>query len=366
MKRLCFFTKHEISWGSSRERVGVYIDSLKGKGYKIEVVSVIPNRLSRIWIAGTGRRLFNRVYSFLYSRILKNLKFISLITKARRFDLILIQKVNLAYPLVWLLRARNRNIIFDFDDLCFELKGIFGCALEAPKVLSLYKHIIAGNSNLAELAIQAKGGESVTIIPTAIDCKAYPSRLKSNGGRPLVVGWAGSGENHLLNLGILVGPLKDLSQKYNFIFKLVGAMGSRKIKEMFVFLSDKFVAIDWVDNAELPRIIQTFDIGVMPLLENDNSRCKCGFKALQYMAAGAAAVISPVGVNSQIVDDGVNGLLAHDELEWAEKIASLICDSDRRAKLAQKARETVEEFYSLDTARKVFMEVVEHSAVLRK
>lgn len=348
---ICFFTKHELTWGSSRERVGLYIDGLKDKGHKIKVISVIPNRLSRIWIGDKGSsRLLNRAYSFWHSRIIKNLKFVGLIVSAGKFDLIFIQKVNLAWSLVWLLMANNRNVIFDFDDLCFDLKkDTSSYALHPPRVLSLYKHIIAGNRRLAELATRAKGRENVTIIPTAIDCKAYLPKSSFGSNGPLVIGWAGSGENHLGNLRILVEPLRELNKKHDFIFKLIGAMGSKKIKDLFAFLESKLVVIDWLKISELPLAIKTFDIGVMPLEDNEQSRNKCGFKALQYMALGVPAVISPVGVNTEIISDGVNGFLAEDKQEWVDKLSRLIKNEHLRKQFSLRGRFTVEESYSCNS-----------------
>jgi glycosyltransferase involved in cell wall biosynthesis len=343
--KICFFTKHEITWGSSRERVGLYLEGLKDNGHRIEVISVIPDRLSRIWIGGSGGgRFFNRAYSFLYSRLIKNLKFLFLIIRADAFDLIFIQKVNLSPLLLWLLRRRNHRIIFDFDDLCFA--GVSANSLGSAGALKLYRHIIAGNKNLAELAARARAKENVTIIPTAIDCRAYYFKDSFQRGRPPLIGWAGSGENHLENLRLLVEPLKELSQKHEFSFKLIGAMGSVRIKGLFAFLGQRLIVIDWLDIAELPAAIRTFDIGLMPLEDSEHARNKCGFKALQYMASGVPAVVSPVGLNTEIITDGANGFLAAGAAEWVKKISRLLTEPGLGISLAKEARRYVEAHYA--------------------
>jgi glycosyltransferase involved in cell wall biosynthesis len=92
--------------------------------------------------------------------------------------------------------------------------------------------------------------------------------------------------------------------------------------------------------------LRAFDVGLMPLSDDEWSRGKCGLKALQYMALGIPAVVSPVGVNTTIVRDGVNGFYASTEEEWIDRIALLLEDEPLRRSLGEEARRTVEESYS--------------------
>lgn len=294
---------------------------------------------------------------------------------AKKFDAILIQKVNLIYPLVWILRLRNKNTIFDFDDLCFwdlelakdkrisfiKRMDFWRRGIQHPAVLRLYTKIIAGNSYLSNVVTAVKKDDSIIIIPTPIDCNLYFPRERRSQNASIIIGWAGSGENHLRHLELLVNPFKELIKQYDFTFTLVGAMHSGKIKALFGFLDSKFNCIDWVDYIQLPRLIQTFDIGVMPLRDDNEARGKCGFKALQYMASGVPVVISPVGINKEIVEDGINGFLAKDSSEWIKKLSTLIENEELRDKFSQKGRKTVEEFYSLEVVSNAFVNTIERS-----
>jgi len=372
--KICFFTKHEINWGSSRERVGVYLDYLKKRGHSYRIISCIPNELSQIWISGRKRnQISNAIYSFWYSRVLKHIKLIWIIIIAKKFDMILVQKINLLHPLVCILKLRNKNIIFDFDDQCFwDLESVrsdkiglvkkmnfWRGGLQHPTVLRLYSHVIAGNEYLADIAAAVQTKDHITIIPTPIDCKLYIPVGKKSQSAPIIIGWAGSGENHMRHLELLIKPLQGLINRYDINFKLVGAMRSDRIKSLFGFLDSKFISIDWVDSDELPRMIQSFDIGVMPLRDDDGSRGKCAFKVLQYMASGIPVVISPVGVNKEIIEDGINGFLAGDANEWIKKLSSLIENEELRRDFARKGRKTAEERYSLDKTSNAFMELME-------
>ena len=57
-------------------------------------------------------------------------------------------------------------------------------------------------------------------------------------------------------------------------------------------------------------------------------------------------VVSPVGVNSTIVEDGRNGFLASTEDEWVERLDRLLSSAELRNRIAREARRTVEREYS--------------------
>ena len=94
-------------------------------------------------------------------------------------------------------------------------------------------------------------------------------------------------------------------------------------------------------------LFNTCDIGVYPLTDDEWSRGKCGFKAIQFMACGVPVIASPVGVNRDIIEDGVNGFLAATPDEWVAKLARLLAEPALRARFAEAGRCTVEQRYSL-------------------
>jgi glycosyltransferase involved in cell wall biosynthesis len=104
------------------------------------------------------------------------------------------------------------------------------------------------------------------------------------------------------------------------------------------------------------------DIGVMPLPDDDWTRGKCGLKGLVAMAVGAATVMSPVGVNTEIVRPGENGELAGSDAEWFDQLAALVEDPARRARLGAAARQTVVDDYSVERWTPALAEVLESAA----
>ena len=93
----------------------------------------------------------------------------------------------------------------------------------------------------------------------------------------------------------------------------------------------------------------------MPLPDDEWANGKCGLKGLQYMALKIPTIMSPIGVNSQIISDGVNGMLASNVDEWVNKISQLIESSDLRNSIGEKARITVEEKYSVVSNRQIYL-----------
>jgi len=94
-------------------------------------------------------------------------------------------------------------------------------------------------------------------------------------------------------------------------------------------------------------LFRTCDIGVYPLADDEWSKGKCGFKAIEFMACGVPVVAAAVGVNREIIEDGVNGFLASTEDEWTAKLSRLIADPALRSRFAQAGRRTIEDRYSL-------------------
>jgi len=96
----------------------------------------------------------------------------------------------------------------------------------------------------------------------------------------------------------------------------------------------------------------------MPLSDNDWARGKCGFKILQYMGAGIPIICSPVGINKEIIKDGVNGFLADTLDDWYNKLSELIKNRYLRETFSKAGLSTVERKYSLKKIFPVFYETI--------
>ncbi|PYR48580.1 MAG: group 1 glycosyl transferase, partial [Acidobacteria bacterium] len=90
-------------------------------------------------------------------------------------------------------------------------------------------------------------------------------------------------------------------------------------------------------------------------------------KAIEFMACGVPVVAAAVGVNRDIIEDGVNGFLASTEDEWVEKLGRLLASRELRRRFGEAGRRTIEARYSLrvhaPTLATTLRDVVDRSSV---
>ena len=197
---------------------------------------------------------------------------------------------------------------------------------------------MVGNPYLAEYARQVN--DRVTVIPTTIDTEKYqPSARKESAGPP-VIGWTGS-YSTVQHLDTLRGALQKLAERESFRLRVIGTP-TYELPPVHV------EAMSWRADTELEDL-SAIDIGVMPLPDDKWSKGKCGLKALQFMAMGIPTICSPVGVNTDIIQDDQNGFIASTEDEWVDKLSRLLRSHELRQRLGQAGRSTVEQKYSAIT-----------------
>jgi glycosyltransferase involved in cell wall biosynthesis len=233
-------------------------------------------------------------------------------------------------------------MVFDFDDAVFvsyrsPSNGYLSYLKFAGKtkaICRLSSHVMAGNPYLANYARQVN--PNVTMIPTTIDTDKYQLREAQTTNVP-VIGWTGS-YSTVQHLYTLRNALQKLAKRDNFRLRVIGT-------PTYQLPGIDVEAMKWRSDTELDDL-NAIDIGVMPLPDDAWSKGKCGLKALQFMALGIPTVCSPVGVNTDIIQDDQNGFIATTEDEWVEKLSSLIRSAPLRARLGKAGRETVERTYS--------------------
>jgi glycosyltransferase involved in cell wall biosynthesis len=120
----------------------------------------------------------------------------------------------------------------------------------------------------------------------------------------------------------------------------------------------------WDAEDELAQLLR-FDIGLMPLTEDEWARGKSANKAIYYMALGIPAVVSPVGVNSEVVLDGQTGFHARTTEEWVTRLTQLIVDPGLRAALGQHGRQHMLAHYSKGVAARKLSALL-HDTIARR
>jgi glycosyltransferase involved in cell wall biosynthesis len=251
-------------------------------------------------------------------------------------------------------------IIFDFDDAIFvsyrsPANGYLSYLKFAAKTRTICRiasHVMVGNPYLAEYARQVN--DRVTIVPTTIDTDKYTVPAKK-ASRPPVIGWTGS-YSTVQHLDLLRGALERLAKQEPFRLRVIGT-------PTYQLSGVEVDAMPWRSDTELEDLAP-IDVGVMPLPDDAWSKGKCGLKALQFMALGIPTVCSPVGVNTEIIQDGENGFIASSDDEWVEKLSRLLRSAELRGRIGRSGRVTVEHKYSAKTQAPRVYEILK--SVLRE
>jgi len=295
--------------------------------------------------------------------------------RAKGFDLVFIQREALLIGSSWFEKQfyKSNKVIFDFDDSIWLLDTSpenkkFEFLKDPDKTKNNITHahaVIAGNAFLADYA--KRFNPNVFIIPTTIDTdfhkpvkgfdSAQPPSLTSrdsvneSADKKIVIGWSGS-ISTIKHFEMVIPVLKKIQVKFPGRIEIhVIGQGSYTHPEL------EIVSKNWSSATEVENL-QAFDIGIMPLPDDEWVKGKCGLKGLSYMACGVATVMSPVGVNTDIIQHHANGLLASTAEEWFDALSYLIENPAIRLKLGRAGRQTVVDKYSVEANKHRYLAVL--------
>ena len=247
----------------------------------------------------------------------------------------------------WLIaKVLGKKIIYDFDDAIW-----LANTSEANKIVAGLKwhHKVAnicrwsyknscGNSYLAHYARQFNS--NTVVNPTTIDTVHLHNQVRDQAapGR-LVIGWTGT-HSTLKYLEQVVPVLSKLeAEGLDFEFRVIS-------NQLPALPLHSLVFMPWRKDTEIADLLG-FHVGLMPLEDDLWAKGKCAFKALQYMALGIPALVSPVGMNTEVVQHGQNGFVCATDAAWEVSLRQLLLDVDLRQRMGSAARDTVEQHYSV-------------------
>jgi len=256
----------------------------------------------------------------------------------------------------WILaKLFRKKIIYDFDDAIYlpfksKTNKLTNSLKWTNKVKSICKWshtVTCGNEYLATFTKQFNS--SVIVIPTIVDTDNVHNLLKDHlEEKNITIGWTGSHSSNFL-LNIVIPVLRELQRLHAVKFKMISNIDPN-------FKDFQYEFIKWSEESEIQDLMG-IDIGIMPLTDDDWTKGKCGFKAIQYLSLGIPAVVSPVGVNDKIVIHGETGFLAESYSEWLEYLRKLVLDKELRKSLGYNGRNHVQTYYSKNATLKMFIDL---------
>jgi glycosyltransferase involved in cell wall biosynthesis len=331
---------------STRYRLGQYAPGLAVMGIDLQIRHLLGDDYLRERFKG-GSLPFTALLRAGFVRLAD-------LWRADEYDLSILHCE--LFPLMpgWMERRLIRKpYIYDFDD-AFYLKyrsGSLGVASPVlgqkfDTVMAGAVAVTAGNQVLDDYA--RRHNTTTKHLPTVVDTARYVPQPIKRGGQIFTVGWIGS-PSTAPYLSELVAPLSIIGLEGPVRLIVIGGKAP-------VVPNVTVIELDWAENTELD-LINSFDVGMMPLPDNDWARGKCAFKLIQYMACAVPVVASAVGANIDVVNSEC-GLLVSTPGEWIEALRLLRDHETIRVNMGKAGRARVVQHYSLHQNLPVLADVI--------
>jgi glycosyltransferase involved in cell wall biosynthesis len=335
--RVLLLSRYTRIGASSRLRLYQYLPFLESRGIEVKISPLLGDDYVMGLYGGTVP-----IRSVIRSYMTR----LGAMLRVKRFDMIWVEKEMLPWLPDWFefgLLPGGISIVVDYDDADFhrydQHRSFCILTLLVKKIDTVMRKanlVIVGNDYLGNRARQA-GARRVELLPTVVDVSKY-AMVPSVPDRPITIGWIGS-PSTARHLNYIAPVLREMVESCCARIVAVG-LNAGQLQGFPIEVKR------WSEQSEISDI-QQFDIGIMPLPDEPFERGKCGYKLIQYMACGKPVVASPVGVNSVIVREGIEGLLPRDLSQWGEALRTLCDDPSLRKRLGAAGRKRVEAEYSL-------------------
>ena len=344
--RVLALASYPVEAAATRYRLQQFVAPLAERGIEL---SVRPFLDSELFATLYDRRRWPRTAAGLVRAAFSRLGDARL---AARADVVLVQREAMMFgpPVVEWLAARGarRPMVLDLDDATYvrytsPTYGRLGSALKwfgkTDDLIRWAEVVTCGNRSIAEY-VAAKGARAV-VIPTVVDTEQFRPRVAGGdaGSGVPTLGWIGTHSTFPF-LESIFPVLRELAGRHRFRLKVVGAGRD------FAVPGVEVENLPWSLGREVADF-QSFDVGLYPLVADDWSVGKSGFKAIQYMAVGIPYVVSPVGACGEIGEPGATHFCATTAEEWRDALSRLLSDAGLRRRMGEAGRAHAVRHYNL-------------------
>lgn len=346
--RVLFVVSGTERVAATRYRVCQYLPHLAQEGISYCVFSITSDMVTRLAIRSPEFGEAARLAYYTLAFIEKFFRFWAVFFLARRFDIIFLQRATFPFGLAKLLPMTGKKVIFDIDDAIFmpdspkqnplALFKAFIRERELKDILTISDSVIVENKYIKSYV--SKFCKKVYKIPGPIDTERYYARPKTGGAaREIVLGWIGSPATTAY-LHLLDNVFLNVLARFDNIRVVLVGTGN------YLFTDRRVKKVSWSYGREV-EYLNGFDIGLMPMPDDEWSRGKLGCKMLQYMAMGVPSVVSYTTTNAELIRSGENGFLVKTEEDWIKRLSELISDEGLRERIGSAGRRTIEETCSV-------------------
>lgn len=347
---LCPYPEHCAP--SQRLKFEQYYNYFRSQGYALEISPFMRDAFWKI-VYKPGKLHLKLWFTFLgYLRRIKDL------FRAKQYDAVYVHLwvTPFGLPLFErLLFLGTKKVLYDIDDLVYlkankSAANGFIAALKGRKkpilLMKKSRHVITCTPHLDQFVRQFNA--NTTDISSTINTETYlPAERKNTVP---VIGWSGSHSTSKY-VYLLENVLREVAAEIPFTLKVIG-------DPSFTIEGISTEAIVWKEETEVQEL-NTFDIGIYPLPDEEWVLGKSGLKALQYMALEIPTVATAIGANFRVIEDGVSGFLVTTDNEWKARLLELLREAELRKTIGKAARERVEQYYSIHANRETYLNCIQ-------
>ena len=257
--------------------------------------------------------------------------------RSHGYDLTLLQR-ELVSTLTTLEPFTKRPRVFDVDDAVWLNRG---GRTGFATILKMCDGVICGNDFIAEHA--RPWNDNLCVLPTAVDTDRYlPSPERRRRATRRIIGWSGLSSGLKYVAEIEEALCSVLPRHPDVLLRIV----SDKPPTFQHLSASQFEYIPWSPGNEV-ETIQEMSVGLMPVEDSLWARGKCSYKMLLYMSCGIPVVVSPVGMNQEVLALGKIGFGPRSPAEWSDTLEWLLQNPEQGQAMGQAGRKIVEERYSI-------------------
>jgi L-malate glycosyltransferase len=343
--RILFVTLGNETLASSRVRAYQLVPALAAKGFYSRVFPIEDLYLAKFRVI---------------RRPVKLIRLLAAIILAAFYDVVILQKVVLPPILLSLLFRFNSSLIFEFDDALHIGHGSHKLFWGPKRTRAWLSNTVqkvrlftVTNEFLAAYIRARNRYAKILQFMGPIDTQLYfPREAGARLDSSIVLGWIGTPSNTVY-LNLLTDILECLATEFSHLkLLLIGAMP-------YSVPGLRIETVRWSLGTEVDQL-RRVDIGLMPLLDDEWTKGKGGYKALQYMAMGIPFVASGIATLAELSADGQAGFFASSPEDWHNYLRRLIQDESLRERMGRTGRETAVALYSIDVQSHKLAKFLDH------
>ena len=355
-KKILVVCPHPVNYApGQRLKYEQYFDIWRSHGYELTIKPFMSEKMQQVVYgeAHYGTKIIETLRGYVHR--------IGLLWSLRQYDIV--------YCFLWVTPFGStfferlycrfaKALVYDIDDLIYSKSNYSKWYIQLLKgyakpiyLMKKARHVITCTPYLDRFVRQYN--PNTTDISSTVDTETrYLPTNRYQNEQTLVIGWSGSHSTvrHLLTIE---NALNIICQKYPHV--RIRAMGAAAIK------TDNNLAIEsiaWHNDIEISTL-QSYDIGIYPLPNEEWVYGKSGLKAIQYMALGIPTVATAIGTIFRVIDNGISGFLVKTEAEWVQRLSQLIENPELRRQIGENARQKVVNEFSIKANSQKYLAVFE-------